>query len=246
MLTHPTIDNLRELKLFGMIHALESQSQIPEALDLAFEDRLGLLVDAELSARNNKRLQSRLKGAKLRQSACVEDVDLKAPRGLDKSLWSSLTSLQWLVRHHNVAITGKTGAGKSFLGCALGQKACREGYTCLYARSTRLLNDLSIAKATGTYAKLLSSISKKDLIVIDDFGLAPLTDEQRRDLLEIMDDRYQKRSTIIVSQLPTDNWYETIGDPTIADAILDRFIHNAHKINLKGRSIREQNGLGNT
>jgi DNA replication protein DnaC len=216
---------------------------VPEAIDLVFEDRLGLLADAELTARNNKRLQTRLKGAKLRQSACVEDVDLKVPRGLDKSLWTNLVSLNWLLVHQNISITGKTGSGKSFLACALGQKACREGYTCLYSRASRLFNDLSIAKGTGTYAKLLDSISKKDLLVIDDFGLAALTDEQRRDLLEIMDDRYQKRSTVIVSQLPTAHWYELIGEPTIADAILDRFVHNSHKIDLKGKSIRENNGI---
>jgi DNA replication protein DnaC len=243
MLIHPTINNLRDLKLFGMVHALEAQLHMPEALDLVFEDRLGLLADAELSARNNKRLQSRLKDAKLRQSSCVEDVDLKAPRGLDKTLWSSLVSLQWLQLHQNVSITGKTGAGKSFLACALGQKACREGYTCLYARSSRLFSDLAIAKATGKYAKLLDSISKTDLLVMDDFGLSALTDEQRRDLLEIMDDRYQKRSTMIVGQLPTSHYHEIIGDPTIADAILDRFIHNAHKIDLKGKSIRENYGI---
>ncbi len=243
MLIHPTIANLRDLKLFGMVQALEAQLQVPEAIDLVFEDRLGLLADAELSARNNKRLQARLKGAKLRQSACVEDVDLKVPRGLDKSLWNNLVSLKWLLVQQNTAITGKTGSGKSFLACALGQKACREGYTCLYSRASRLFNDLAIAKATGTYAKLLDSISKKTLLVIDDFGLASLTDEQRRDLLEIMDDRYQKRSTVIVSQLPVGHWYETIGDPTIADAILDRFVHNSHKIELKGKSIRENNGI---
>jgi len=243
MLIHPTIANLRDLKLFGMVQALEAQLQVPEAIDLVFEDRLGLLADAELTARNNKRLQTRLKGAKLRQSACVEDVDLKVPRGLDKSLWNNLVSLKWLLVQQNIAITGKTGSGKSFLACALGQKACREGYTCLYSRASRLFNDLAIAKATGTYAKLLDSISKKTLLVIDDFGLASLTDEQRRDLLEIMDDRYQKRSTVIVSQLPIGHWYETIGDPTIADAILDRFVHNSHKIELKGKSIRENNGI---
>ena len=177
MLIHPTINNLRDLKPFGMVHALESQLQMPEALDLGFEDRLGLLADAELSARNNKRLQSRLKDAKLRQSACVEDVDLKAPRGLDKTLWSTLVSLQWIPLHQNVSITGKTGAGKSFLSCALGQKACREGYTCLYTRSSRLFDDLSIAKATGKYSKLRLNL-KKDLIIIDDFGISVLTDEQ--------------------------------------------------------------------
>jgi DNA replication protein DnaC len=232
MLIHPTINNLRNLKLFGMIDALEAQMHTPEASDLVFEDRLGLLADAELAARENRRLESRLKGAKLRHSVCVEDVDLKAPRGLDRALWSTLVTSQWIQAHQNVAITGPTGAGKSFLACALAQKACRDGYTSLYERASRFFNDLSLAKATGTYSKLLDSLSRKDLIVLDDFALAPLTDEQRRDLLEITDDRYGRRSTIISSQLPVEHWHEVIGDPTIADAILDRFVHNAHRIAL--------------
>jgi DNA replication protein DnaC len=233
MLIHPTIDNLRTLKLFGMIQALETQMQTPTALDLVFEDRLGLLADAELSARENRQLQTRLKGAKLRQSASIEDVDLKVPRGLDRALWSTLASSQWIPLHRNLSITGPTGGGKSFLACALAQKACRDGYTCLYERASRFFNDLAISKATGNYNKLLASISKKSLLVIDDFALAPLTDEQRRDLLEIMDDRYGKRSTLIASQLPLEHWHAMIGDPTIADAILDRFVHNAHNIVLK-------------
>ncbi|MGH2507124.1 MAG: IS21-like element helper ATPase IstB [Ktedonobacteraceae bacterium] len=243
MLIHPTLDNLRSLKLFGMVQALERQIQTPEALDMVFEDRLGLLADAELTTRENRRLQTRLKGAKLRQSACVEDVDLRVPRGLDRALWNSLTSSQWIPRHQNVAITGPTGGGKSFLSCALAQKACRDGYTCLYERASRLFNDLAISKATGGYDKLLASISRKDLLIIDDFALAPLTDEQRRDLLEIMEDRYEKHSTLITSQLPIEHWHEIIGDPTIADAILDRFVHNAHHIVLKTtESMRKPKG----
>jgi len=241
MLIHPTIENLRTLKLSGMVQALEAQMSMPEALDLPFEDRLGLLTDAELIARENRRLYSRLKEAKLRQSACIEDVDLKAPRDLDRTLWSSLITSQWIQRHQNVSITGPTGAGKSFLACALAHKACRDGYTVFYTRTSRLFHDIGVARATGTYSKFLASLAKKDLIVMDDFLLAPPTDEQRRDLLEIMEDRYEKRSTLIASQLPIAHWHEMIGDPTIADAILDRFVHNAHKIalQLKGDSMRK-------
>jgi DNA replication protein DnaC len=243
MLIHPTIDNLRTLKLFGMVQALDAQMQTPEALDMIFEDRLGLLADAELTTRDNRRLQTRLKSAKLRQSACVEDVDLRVPRGLDRTLWTTLASSQWIPLHRNLSITGPTGGGKSFLSCALAQKACRDGYTCRYERASRFFSDIAISKATGTYNKLLASISRIDLIVIDDFALAPLTDEQRRDLLEIMDDRYGKRSTLIASQLPIEHWHEMIGDPTIADAILDRFVHNAHNIVLKTtESMRKPKG----
>lgn len=217
--------------------------QMPEALDLVFEDRLGLLTDAEMIARDNRRLQTRLKNAKLRQSACVEDVDLKVQRGLDRALWNMLTSSQYLQLHRNVRICGPTGAGKSFLACALAQKACRDGYTVLYERSTRLFHDLAVSKATGTYSQFLENIAKTNLLVIDDFGLAPLTDEQRRDLLEIMEDRYEKRSTLMASQLPFKHWHEMIGDPTIADAILDRLVHNSHDIALKiGESLRKPKG----
>ncbi len=243
MLIHPTIDNLRTLKLFGMVQALDAQTQTPEALDMVFEDRLGLLADAELTVRENRCLQTRLKSAKLRQLACVEDVDLRVPRGLDRALWSTLVSSQWISLHRNLSITGPTGSGKSFLSCALAQKTCRDGYTCLYERASRFFSDLAISKATGKYSKLLASISKINLLVIDDFALAPLTDEQRRDLLEIMDDRYERRSTLIASQLPMEHWHEMIGDPTIADAILDRFVHNAHNIALKvSESMRKPKG----
>jgi DNA replication protein DnaC len=228
-----------------MVQALEAQLAMPEALDLPFEDRLGLLADAEIIARENRRLHTRLKEAKLRQSACIEDVDLKAPRDLDRTLWNSLITSQWLQRHQNVSITGPTGAGKSFLACALAHKGCRDGYSVIYTRMSRLFHDLGVARATGMYSKFLATLAKKDLLVIDDFMLAPLTDEQRRDLLEIMEDRYERRSTLIASQLPIAHWHEMIGDPTIADAILDRFVHNAHKIilRLNGDSMRKTKGI---
>ena len=226
-----------------MAQALEAQMQMPEALDLVFEDRLGLLTDAEMIARENRKLQTRLKNAKLRQSACIEDVDLKIQRGLDHALWSMLASSQYLQLHRNVRISGPTGAGKSFLACALAQKACRDGYTVVCERATRFFHDLAVTKATGMYSKFLSDIAKTDLLVIDDFLLAPLTDEQRHDLLEIMEDRYQKRSTLIASQLPFKHWHEMIGEPTIADAILDRLVHNSHDIALKiGESLRKPKG----
>jgi DNA replication protein DnaC len=238
MLIHPTIANLKTLKLFGMVHALEAQINMPQTQDMIFEDRLGLLVDTELTDRENRRLQTRLKAAKLRQSACPEDVDLKTPRNLDKTLWNSLISSQWITKHQNLLITGKTGVGKSYLACALAQKACRDGFTAICERSSRLFQDLATAKLTGNYNKLLSSIARKDVLLIDDFGLSPLTDDQRHDLLEIIEDRHDKRSTMITSQLPIKHWHEIIGDPTIADAILDRLVHCAHEIALDGETMR--------
>jgi len=240
MLIHPTIQNLKALKLFGMVHALETQMQMPQAQEMIFEDRLGLLVDTELTCRENRRLQIRLKAAKLRQSACPEDVDLKVSRCLDKTLWLSLVTSQWITQHQNILITGKTGVGKSYLACALAQKACRDGFTAVCERSSRLFQDLATAKVTGTYNKILSSIAKKDLLLVDDFGLSILSDSERHDLLEIIEDRYEKRSTIITSQLPLKHWHEIIGDPTIADAILDRLVHNAHEIALDGETMRDK------
>ncbi len=235
MLMHPTIDNLRTLRLFGMLKALQNQAEMKDIGDLSFEDRLGLLVDAELLARGNTQLQSRLKTAKLRLSACIEDLDIKAGRGLDKTNVLALSTCDWLRLHRNLLVTGPTGSGKTYVSCAVAQKACREGYTVLYERASKLFHDLAIARADGQYLRMLSNISRKDLLVIDDFALAPLTDEQRRDLLEIAEDRYNRRSTIVISQVPSDHWHDIIGDPTIADAILDRLIHNAHKIQLKAK-----------
>ena len=240
----PTIDNMRTLKLFGMIKALEAQAEMKEIGELSFEDRLGLLVDAELISKGNKQLQSRLKAARLRLSACMEDLDLQASRGLDRSTIAALSTCDWLNRHRNILVTGPTGAGKTYVSCAFAQKACRAGYTVVYERATRLFHDLALAKADGRYYKILSSLAKKDLIVIDDFALAPLTDEQRRDLLEIVEERYNRKSTLIVSQVPVDHWHEIIGDPTIADAILDRLIHNAHKITLKTKISKRKESHG--
>lgn len=244
MLINPTLDNLRKLKLNGMVKALENQMEMKDIKDLSFEDRLGLLVEAELLVRDNKQLVSRLKTANLRLSACIEDLDLKAGRGLDKSNIVALSSCDWLRLHRNVLVTGPTGSGKTYTSCALAQKACREGFAVVYERASKLFHDLSLAKATGKYQSLLSGLSKKSLLVIDDFALAPLTDEQRRDLLEIVEDRYNRRSTIVVSQVPHDHWHEIIGDPTIADAILDRLVHNAHKLQLKTKVSKRKEESG--
>ena len=243
MLTQPTVERLQTLGLAGMSKALAEQLARPDCDELTFLERLGLLVDREQTERENRRLKTRLAQAHLRQTATVEDVDLQMPRGLDKALFRSLVSCQWLAKHHNVLITGKTGVGKSYLACALAQKACREGYRVLYARVTRLLSELTLAKADGRYPKVLASLARTDLLVLDDWGLQPWSDGQRRDLLELLDDRYDRRSTMITSQLPVDNWHGAIGDPTLADAILDRLVHNAHRLTLTGGSIRKQRGL---
>ena len=189
MLTHPTLDNLKALKLFGMVKAFESQQQTPEVLDMTFEDRLGLLVDAEFIEKENRALQSRLKTAQLRQSACIEEVSLKQHKSIDKALWLSLCNCQWAAQRKNILVTGKTGVGKSFISSALAQKACRDGYSAVFHRTQRLFHDLAVAKATAKYTAHLAALQRKDVLVLDDFGLAPLTDEQRRDLLEIVDDR---------------------------------------------------------
>jgi DNA replication protein DnaC len=239
MLIQPTLHNMKALRLFGMACALESQLDMPDSTELSFEARLGLLVDAELVDRNNRRTQSRLRFAKLRLSACIEDLDLKASRGLDRANITALAECSWIAQHQNVLITGATGAGKTYLACALAQKACRNGYSASYHRAPRLFEELAIAKADGRYAKILATLRHRDLLVIDDFGLTAFTDEQRRDLLELVEDRYDRKSTIIASQLPVDHWYESIGDATLADAIMDRLVHNAHKLNLKGESMRK-------
>jgi DNA replication protein DnaC len=228
-----------------MIHALESQMQMPDVTQLPFDDRFGMLVDAEVASRDNRHLQGRLKTAQLRQSACLEDLDFRSARGLDRSLLATLSTSAWVGTHKNVLIDGPTGSGKSFIACALAQKCCRDGYTALYERASKFFHSLSIAKATGKYGNLLSTIARKDLLIIDDFGLAALTDEQRHDLLEIVEDRYERRSTLIASQLPIDKWHQAIGEPTIADAILDRLVHSAYKISIRAKeSMRKQKHKG--
>jgi len=239
MLVHPTLDKIEQLRLFGMAKALREQLQNQKATALNFEERLGLLVDREMSERENRRLATRLRAAKLRISASVEDIDFRQPRGLDKSLILSLASNQWITEHHNLLVIGPTGVGKSYLACALSHKACRNGNTVMYQRLPRLLEYLALSHHDGRYRKLMKSLLKADLLVLDDFGLAPLTTEQQRDLLEIIEDRYDRRSTLVTAQLPVKHWHDILADPTLADAIMDRLVHNAYKIELKGESMRK-------
>ena len=240
MLNHPTLDKLVALKLTGMAKALSEQMDVPESQALSFEERLGLLVDRETTVRSDRRLTTRLRHAKLQLSACVEDIDYRHPRGLDKALMLRLASCQWLHDRYNVLITGPTGIGKTWLACALGHKACREGYTVLYLRLPRLLQELPIAKGDGRYPKLMASLAKTALLILDDWGLATLSDENRRDILELLEDRYGRGATIVTSQFPVDHWHQALGDPMLADAILDRLLHNAYKLSLRGDSMRKR------
>ena len=239
MLTHPTLDKLQTLKCTAMATALAEQMRMPDIEELAFEERLGLLVDREITERENRRLTSRLRRARLKHNAALENVDYRHPRGLDKALIQSLITCQWVSEHLNILITGPTGVGKTWLACALAHTACRHGYTALYLRLPRFLQDMAIAKGDGRYPKLLTTLAKTHVLILDDWGLVKLTAEHRRDLLEILEDRHGLRSTLATSQLPTEKWHDSIGDPTLADAILDRLVHNAYKLNLKGESMRK-------
>ena len=240
MLNHPTLEKLQTLRLSGMLKALSEQLNMADIDTLGFEERLGLLADREITEREDRRLKTRLRQARLKHNACIEDIDYRAPRGLDKALIRQLSACRWITEGLNLIINGPTGVGKTWIACALAQKACREGHTALYLRLPRLFAELSLAHGDGRFPKLMTAFAKTDLIILDDWGLAKFTAEQRRDLLELLDERHGHRSTIVTSQLPLDHWHEIIGDPTLADAILDRLIHNAYRINLKGESLRKR------
>jgi DNA replication protein DnaC len=241
MLIHPMLDKLQTLRFFGMLSALEEQMKMTDIENLSFDERFGLLIDREMIDRQNRRFKTRLRKAKLRQNACLEDIDFRHPRGLDKSLVMQLASGQWIKEANNLLIIGPTGVGKTYLACALAHKACQLDYSTLYFRLPRLLQQLDIAKGDGRYGKLLKNFAKTNLLVIDDWGLKKLLKEQSHDLLEIFEDRHRLQSTLITSQLPVDHWHEIIGNPTLADAILDRLVHNSYRINLKGESMRKKN-----
>lgn len=238
MLHQPTLEKLRALKLTGMADAFQEQLKHPLP-DLDFESRLGMLVDHEYLMRENRRLKKRLQQGKLQQSACIEDINYEKPRGLVKAKIMELSRSQWLHQHLNILITGPTGCGKTYLACALAHRACLDGYTIRYYRLTRLWEELKIAKANGTYAQWLSQIAKIDLLLLDDWGLVTPDIDRRQDLLEVLDDRYQKKSTIVTSQLPPAHWHEYLNDATLADAILDRLLHNAIRFELTGESMRK-------
>lgn len=240
MLNEQTLEKLHAMRLTGMAEAFAEQLRQPGIAELSFEERFGLLVDRQWIWREDRRMKRLLKNAKLRLNACIEDIDYKTPRGIDKSVILRLASCDWINQTQNVIIVGPTGVGKTYLACALANRACRSGYPSFYIRAPRLFQAVALARADGSYAKLMNKLAKTKLLVIDDLGLAPLNDPQRRDLLEIIEDRQGVSSTIVASQLPVENWHENIGDPTIADAILDRLVHNAHHINLKGTSMRKK------
>ena len=241
MLNEHTLDQLRGLRLDGMVHALADQATTAAAGELAFDDRLAMLVQREIDWRDGKRLTRLLKAARLKlASACLEDIDWRASRGLDRNLVTALAGGDWLRHGHNVLITGATGVGKTWLACALAQQAARSGFTVLYVRAPRLLEELRVAHGDGSFGRRLAQLARIDLLAIDDFAIAPVTAPERNDLLELLDDRVGTRATLITSQLPVTSWHEWLNDPTLADAILDRIVHTAHKIALKGESMRKK------
>jgi DNA replication protein DnaC len=241
MLQQPMLEKLLAMRLHGMAEALQGQEQDPAVRELSFLERLGLLVDRQWNWRQNQALARRLKVARLRGNACLEDIDYRAARGLDKSVIRALAQESaWVRNHENLFVLGPTGVGKSFIACALAQKACRDGYSALYTRAASLFRDLALARADGSLRHLLARWSRIDVLVIDDWAMAPLSETERRDFWEICEDRYQRRSTVLTSQLPVARWHEQIGDPTIADGILDRLVHNAHRLEMKGDSMRKR------
>lgn len=234
-----TIDKLYSMKLNGMAEAFQEQLQLPDITELAFEERFGLLVDRQWTWREDRRMKRLLNNAKLKINACIEDIDYRTPRGLDKSVILRLAECGWITRAQNVIITGPTGVGKTYLACALANRACRMGYAAFYIRIPNLFQNLGVARGDGSYPKVMRKLLKAKVLILDDLGLSPMSAQERRDLLEVIEDRHAIASTIIAAQMPIETWHENIRDPTIADALLDRLVHNAHKINLKGESMRK-------
>lgn len=241
MLNEPMMEKLVSMRLTGMADGLKAQQQDPAAAELSFNERLAMLVDQQWTWRENQALDRRMKAAKLRGNACIEEIDFRASRGLDRSVIRALSQESgWVSKHENIFILGPTGVGKSFVAAALAQKACRDGYSVFYARAQAMFRDLGLARADGSLRHLLARLGRIDVMVIDDWAMAPMTETERRDFWEICEERYQRRSTILTSQLPISRWHEQIGDPTLADGILDRLVHNAHRIEMKGDSMRKR------
>ena len=241
MLTQPTIEKLTAMRLRGMVEAFREQQESPDTQQLSFEERLGLLIDRQWSWRQNRALERRLRNGRLQGAACIEDIDYRTPRGLDRQVVRSLTQESaWVSAHQNLFLIGPTGIGKTWLARAFAQKACRDGYNALFLKATELFRNLATARADGSHSKLLYHLGHVDLLVVDDWAMAPMTEAERRDFLEVCDTRYQARSTLLTSQLPVASWHSQIGDPTLADSILDRLVHNAHRIELKGESMRKK------
>jgi DNA replication protein DnaC len=239
MLNEQSIEKLYHMKLNGMAEAFKEQLLQPDLAELSFEERFALLVDRQWSWKEDRRMRRLLSQAKLKINACIEDIDFRAPRGLQKPVILQLAACEWVRHAHNVIITGPTGSGKTYLACALAQRACRMGFPAFYIRIPKLFQDLAMAKADGSYPKIMRNFAKSRVLVLDDLGLAPMSAQERRDLLEVVEDRHGLTSTIVAAQLPIEHWHENIRDPTIADAVLDRLVHNAYKINLKGESMRK-------
>jgi DNA replication protein DnaC len=240
MLNQPTIEKLHAMKLYGMADSFRAQLETPDTSQLGFEERFAMLVDQQWLWKENRALARRLQSARLKERGVIEDIDYQHPRGLDGKLMRTLAGSEWIRQNQNILLIGPTGIGKSWLGCALAHKACRDGFSVMHKRMTELFRDLAVAHVDGSIGRVLLKLSRIDVLVLDDFAMAPLKDSERRDFLEICDDRYQRRSMILTSQMPVAHWHEQIGDPTIADSILDRLIHSAYRIELRGESMRKK------